>query len=230
MNSETMLCQGANALGLELGHQQIEKLLEFLALLHKWNKVYNLTAVRQPQEMLTHHVLDSLAAVPPLRRQLTAIAKNTPRLLDVGAGGGLPGVVFAVCIPELTVVCVDAVAKKAAFIRQVAATLTLPQLQAVHARVETLREPFDVVSCRAFAALADFTRWTRSCLAPHAVWLAMKGQAPQAEIQALDKDVEMFHMEPLWVPGLDAQRCIVWMRPVFCKSRVPFLGAVVTRF
>jgi len=218
MSVETTLRQGINTLGLELADEQVNHLLEFLALLHQWNKVYNLTAVRDPQDMVTHHLLDSLAAVLPLRRHLTTIANNTPRLLDVGSGGGLPGVVFAICCPELTVVCVDAVAKKTAFIRQAAATLALSRLHVIHARVETLREPFDVVSCRAFAALADFTQLTRSCLAPHAVWLAMKGQQPQAEMDALGAEVAVFHVEHVAVPGLDAQRCLVWMRPVFCNS------------
>jgi len=214
MRNETILRQGVETLGLELDNGQIKRLLDFLALLHKWNQVYNLTAVRHPQEMLTHHLLDSLAAVPLLQKQLAIMEKTAPRLLDVGSGGGLPGVVFAICCPTLEVHCVDAVAKKTAFVRQAAATLGLSRLQAIHARVETLHQSFDIVSCRAFAALADFTRWTRSCLAPHALWLAMKGQLPQAEIHALAADVEVFHVEPLTVPGLDAQRCIVWMRPV----------------
>ncbi|MFT4241845.1 MAG: 16S rRNA (guanine(527)-N(7))-methyltransferase RsmG [Acidovorax sp.] len=210
MNIEAQLRQGVQALGLELADGQIAQLLDFLALLQKWNKVYNLTAVRDPQEMLTHHLLDSLAAVPPLRRHL---AGQGARLLDVGSGGGLPGVVFAICCPHVDVHCVDTVAKKAAFIQQAAATLKLPNLHGIHARVETLPGPFDVVSCRAFAALPDFTAWSRQALAPHAVWLAMKGKLPQDEIAALPADVRVFHVEQLAVPGLDAERCIVWMRP-----------------
>jgi len=218
MHNETILRQGVETLGLELDNGQIRSLLDFLELLQKWNQVYNLTALRHPQEMLTHHLLDSLAAVPPLQRQLASMGKTAPRLLDVGSGGGLPGVVFAICCPVLELHCIDAVAKKTAFIRQVAATLRLPRLYAMHARVETLRQSFDVVSCRAFASLADFTRWTRPCLAPHGLWLAMKGQLSQMEMQALAADVELFHVEPLVVPGLDAQRCIVWMRPVISTS------------
>jgi 16S rRNA (guanine527-N7)-methyltransferase len=204
---------GAEALALDLDEAQCERLMEFLALLQKWNKVYNLTAVRDPQEMLTHHLLDSLAAVPPLRRHIAQAGLAAPvRLLDVGSGGGLPGVVFAICSPGVDVSCVDTVAKKAAFIQQAAATLRLPNLHGIHARVESLVGPYGVVSCRAFASLQDFTAWSRSALAPHGVWLAMKGKRPQDEQAALPVDVQVFHVEQLQVPGLDAERCIVWMR------------------
>ncbi len=205
---------GAEALGLALHEEQFTRLLDFMALLQKWNKVYNLTAVRGPGEMLTHHLLDSLAAVAPLQRHLAGQGGAGLRLLDVGSGGGLPGVVFAICCPDLDVSCVDTVAKKAAFIQQAAVTLNLRNLHGVHARVESLPGPFEVVSCRAFAALADFTAWSRQALAPQAVWLAMKGQHPQEEIAQLPADVQVFHVEQLTVPGLDAERCIVWMRPV----------------
>ena len=216
---DAALRQGAQALGLVLSEGQITQLLDFLALLQKWNKVYNLTAVRDPQEMLTHHLLDSLAAVAPLRRRLAGLPVGQgARLLDVGSGGGLPGVVFAICCPEVDVSCVDTVAKKAAFIQQAAAALKLPNLHGIHARVETLAGPFDVVSCRAFAALADFTAWSRQALAPHAVWLAMKGRHPSDEIAALPATVQVFHVELLTVPGLDAERCIVWMRPAATEA------------
>lgn len=209
------LAEGATALGLSLAPAQHAQLLAYLDLLAKWNKVYNLTAVRDPAEMLTHHLLDSLAAVAPLQRHLAAGQGGAaPRLLDVGSGGGLPGVVFAICGPGLDVSCVDTVAKKAAFIQHAAAALQLSNLHGLHARVENLDGPFDVVSCRAFAALADFTAWSRQALAPHGVWLAMKGRHPQDEIDALPGDVQVFHVEQLTVPGLQAERCIVWLRPV----------------
>lgn len=209
---DTQLRAGCQALGLALDEVQIAKLLDLMVLLQKWNRVYNLTAVRSPQEMLTHHLLDSLAAVTPLRRHLGEQAGAGRRLLDVGSGGGLPGVVFAICCPELQVFCVDAVAKKAAFIQQAAAGLKLANLRGVHARVQRLVGPFDVVSCRAFAALCDFTDWTRAAIAPDGLWLAMKGRHPHDEITALTPDVDVFHVEPLAVPGLAAERCIVWMR------------------
>ena len=251
---DAALRSGLQALGLPLQGAQVAQLLDFLALLQKWNKVYNLTAVRDPQHMLTHHLLDSLAAVAPLQRHLAQTCANgaagsapslgggrveerpaapqagalpgsaaagpgrqetapLARLLDVGSGGGLPGVVFAICCPQLSVGCVDTVGKKAAFVQQAAATLKLSNLQGIHARVESLAQPFDVVSCRAFAALADFTAWSRPALAPGAVWLAMKGKHPAEEMAALPASVEVFHVEPLQVPGLEAERCIVWMRP-----------------
>ena len=207
---------GCAALGLALTAQQMAQLLDFLALLQKWNKVYNLTAVRNPQEMLTHHLLDSLAAVGPLQRHLRSLpaAASTPQsLLDVGSGGGLPGVVFAICCPQLQVSCVDTVAKKAAFIQQAAASLGLRNLRGIHARVESLQQSYDVVSCRAFASLLDFTTWSRAALAPQGIWLAMKGQHPQEEMAALPPQVQVLNVEALAVPGLPAQRCIVWMRP-----------------
>ena len=199
----------AAQLGLNLSDAQLDQLLGYLALLQKWNKVYNLTAVRDPAQMLSHHLVDSLSVIAPLQRH------GAPaRLLDVGAGGGLPGVVIAICCPGTDVSCVDAVAKKATFIQQVAAELKLPNLHGVHSRVEQLKtEAFGVVTSRAFASLPDFTSLTRQHLADGAVWMAMKGQHPTEEIAALPADVEVFHVEQLAVPGLDAQRCLVWMRP-----------------
>ena len=206
----TTLKSGATELGLELRDAQFEQLLGYLALIQKWNKVYNLTAVRDPQEMLTHHLLDSLTAIAPLVRHTRG---QPAKVLDVGSGGGLPGIVLAICRPELDVSCVDTVGKKAAFIQQVAASLKLPNLRGIHARVETLTGPFDLICCRAFASLPDFVNWSRGALAGQGVWMAMKGKHPQAEIDALPADVQVFHVEPLTVPGLDVERCMVWMRP-----------------
>ena len=206
----TTLKSGAAELGLDLSNAQFEQLLGYLALIQKWNKVYNLTAVRDPQEMLTHHLLDSLTAVAPLVRHTQG---QSAKVLDVGSGGGLPGIVLAICRPELDVSCVDTVGKKAAFIQQVAVSLKLPNLHGVHARVESLSGPFDVICCRAFASLPDFVNWSRGALAEQGVWMAMKGKHPQAEMDALPADVQVFHVEPLVVPGLDMDRCMVWMRP-----------------
>jgi 16S rRNA (guanine527-N7)-methyltransferase len=206
---EVGLRQGLAGLGLWLADIQIEQLLDYLGLMQKWTRVYNLTAVRDPAEMLTHHLLDSLAVVEPLRRQTGG---QPIRLLDVGSGAGLPGVVVAICCPQVRVDCVDTVAKKAAFIRQVAAALKLSNLQGLHSRVEQLTGPYDVVSCRAFASLADFVAWSSGALAEQGVWLAMKGKPPQEEIAALPAGVVVFHVEQLRVPGLDAERCIVWMK------------------
>ena len=206
---EAALREGIGALRLELEERQIAQLLAYLALLQKWNRVYNLTAVRQPVDMLTHHLLDSLVVVAPLLRQTGG---RPIRLLDVGSGAGLPGVVIAICCPEIQVDCVDAVAKKAAFIQQAAATLQLANLQGVHARVECLSGSYDVVASRAFASLPDFVRLSAGALAPNGVWLAQKGRHPGEEIDALPAMAEVFHVEQLEVPGLQAERCIVWLR------------------
>ena len=210
---EGALRHGVDALGLVLTDAQIGALLEYMALIQKWTRVYNLTAVRDPEEMLTHHVLDSLAVVAPLRGQLQSMGLDESiRLLDVGAGAGLPGVVLAICCPTMVVHCVDTVAKKAAFIQQAAVNLKLPLLSGIHARVESLTDPYLVVTSRAFASLADFTLWSKGALAEQGVWMAMKGKNPEAEVAQLPADVAVFHVEPLAVPGLGAERCIVWMR------------------
>ena len=229
--------EAVRTLALDLSDTQLDQLLAYLALLQKWNKVYNLTAVRDPAQMLSHHLVDSLSVIAPLRRH--GAASRTPgrpkedlpslrevpaysqaegghvsRLMDVGAGGGLPGIVIAICFPGTDVSCVDAVAKKATFIQQVAAELKFPNLHGVHSRVEALKtEPVGVITSRAFASLVDFTSLTRQHLAEGAVWMAMKGQHPADEIAALPADVDVFHVEQLAVPGLDAQRCLIWMRP-----------------
>ena len=228
------------AMALALAPSQAERLMAYLALLQRWNRVYNLTAVRDGGDMLRQHLFDCLAVLPALRARLAGgpgavmaqgqegdspapvvIAQSqcpAVRILDVGSGGGLPGVVLAIMQPDWQVQCVDTVAKKASFIRQVAAELPVPNLLGQHARVETLRANipaagFTVVTARAFASLADFTRLTRHLLAPHGCWMAMKGRMPDDEIAQLPSDVEVFHVEHLRVPGLDAQRCLVWMRP-----------------
>ncbi len=206
------LAAAAAQLGLALDGVVLGRLLAYLALLQRWNSVYNLTAVRDPEQMLSQHLVDCLAVLPPLRRHA---AGRALRVLDVGSGGGLPGVVLAIAEPGWQVSCVDTVAKKAGFIRQVAAELGLPNLRAVHARVEAMppEARFDVVVSRAFASLPDFTAWSRDRLAPEGIWLAMKGKRPDDELAALPAGVAVFHVEQLQVPGLDAQRCLVWMRP-----------------
>jgi 16S rRNA (guanine527-N7)-methyltransferase len=207
------LRQGAQVLGVALSPQQEQTLLDYVGWIAKWNRVYNLTAVRDPHDMLVQHILDSLTVVPALRRYQTQAQLHSIKVLDVGAGAGLPGVVLAIACPDVQVVCVDTVAKKALFIEQVAAALRLPNLRGIHARVENLQEAYDVVTSRAFASLADFTQWSASSLAPHGVWMAMKGKHPEAELTELPGKVEVFHVEPLNVPGLDAERCLIWMRP-----------------
>lgn len=194
---------------LNASEANLKALADYLLLMQRWNATYNLTSVRDPHAMLTQHLADCLAVIPPLQRHA-----ESGRLLDVGSGGGLPGVVIAALLPRWQVTCVDSVGKKMAFVRQVAGALPLPNLHAVHARVEDLKlPPFDVITSRAFASLVDFTRLTRPHLAQGGLWMAMKGRAPDEEVAELPTDVELFHVEQLAVPGLDAQRCLVWMRP-----------------
>ncbi len=208
--SASKLNSAAATLELSLSGEQVTKLLAYLDLIQKWNKVYNLTAIRDPAEMLTHHLLDSLAIVAPLIRQTAGASVN---MLDVGAGAGLPGVVVAICCSQINVTCVDAVAKKMAFVQQVATELKLPNLKALHSRVEVLTTKFDVITSRAFATLLDFVVGSRAALTSDTgVWLAMKAKDTSAEVAELPTDVAVFHVEQLSVPGLDAERCIVWMR------------------
>ena len=209
------LCLGIESLSLNVAEPQQRQLLSYMALIQKWNKVYNLTALRQAQEILTHHLLDSLSAVSPL---LGHIAKTKGdanagiELLDVGSGGGLPGVVIAICCPNIRVTCVDTVSKKAAFVQQVAASLRLSNLRGVHARVESLTGPYDVICSRAFASLPDFVSWSAAALSDGGVWMAMKGKLPEAEMAGLPSFAQVFHVEQLQVPGLEADRCMVWMK------------------
>lgn len=206
---ETRLQSGLKALALELSGTQQRQLLDYLALIQKWNRVYNLTALRSEDEMFSHHLMDSLAVIPALRRH----ADGRPlKILDVGSGAGLPGVVIAICCPEHQVDCVDTVAKKAAFIQQAAATLALPNLQGLHNRVEKLAGPYDLICSRAFASLVDFTTWSAQALGEGGVWMAMKGKQPAEEVIALPPQVAVFHVEPLTVPGLSADRCLVWLK------------------
>ncbi len=204
-----VLSTGLAALALPATQQQCDLLLRYVQLIEKWSRVYNLTAVRGVASMLSLHLMDSLAVVPALRRNLSEKAK----LVDVGSGAGLPGVVLAILNPQMSVTCVDAVGKKATFIRQVALELQLKNLRAEHARIENLPPlEADVVTSRAFASLVDFTQLTRQHLKPGAVWLAMKGKVPLEEIAALPGDIDVFHVEQIQVPNLDAERCLVWMR------------------
>lgn len=207
----------AAEIGLSLTDTQAERLIAYLGLLQRWNATYNLTAIREPGAMWLQHIVDCMAAVAPLQRHLSATMGSTrARILDVGSGGGLPGLVWALLLPEVEVVCVDAVAKKTAFMRQAAATLQLTNVQVRHVRVEALRDaPFDVITSRAFASLSDFTRLTRPLLAPAGRWLAMKGKPPLEELEelaALTPPTPVFHVEPLAVPGLVAERCLVWLQ------------------
>jgi 16S rRNA (guanine527-N7)-methyltransferase len=197
------------SLGLRPTVGQTESLLGYLALLQHWNVTYNLTSVRDPAAMFALHLVDCLAVVKPLLKHAVR-----GRLLDVGSGGGLPGVVVAIMAPSFDVTCVDSVGKKVAFLRDVGGALALSNLHAEQTRVEDLHAtPFDVITARAFGSLDLLARLTQKHLTPRGVWLAMKGQVPLDEISTLSASVEAFHVEQLEVPGLHAQRCLVWMCP-----------------
>ena len=206
------LTQIAGELDLELSSHQRDALLRYLDLLVRWNATYNLTAVRKPSDMLTQHLADCLAIVAPLRRVLGEPLQA--RILDVGSGAGLPGVVLAIVAPQASLLCLDKVGKKAAFVRHVGAELALGNLQAQHTRVEALDAgTFDAIVSRAFASLADFVALTAPQLRSNGVWLAMKGKRSETELLAVPAYATVFHVEPLQVPGLaDAQRCLVWIR------------------
>jgi 16S rRNA (guanine527-N7)-methyltransferase len=191
---------------------QCERLVDYARLLVRWNRVHNLTAIRRGEDILTHHLLDSLALAPELERVGPA---GSARVLDVGSGGGLPGLVLAVALPRAQFTLVDAVQKKCAFLVQARLELGLANVEVIHARVEALRAPpFDVIVSRAFASLAPFVALTRHLLKATGCWLAMKGQAPDAELAELSKDVKVIAVVPLAVPGLAQERHLVELRPV----------------
>jgi 16S rRNA (guanine527-N7)-methyltransferase len=189
------------------------RLLGYVSLLQRWNAVHNLSAARGPVDLLQQHVVDCLAIVGPLRRHAEGRALA---VLDAGTGGGLPAVVLAIMDPEWTVVAVDSVGKKTAFLRQVRGELQLENLLPRHARLEALspdERRFDVVTSRAFSSLAEFVESTRHLIEPHGTWAAMKARLPENEIRSLPRGCQLFHVERLLVPGLDADRCLVWMKP-----------------
>jgi len=201
------LAELAGSIGIELDPRQCEQLLQFADLLRRWNRVYNLTAIEHPSQVISHHLLDSLAIVPTL----LDLARGAPaRVLDVGTGGGLPGVPLAIAAPKLHVTLLDRVQKKAAFVQQVKSELRLQNIEAVHSRVEDYRGAvFDVIVSRAFSSLADFVRATRHLLATSGHWCAMKGSMPSEEIQELERvspDVRVTRTVKLRVPRLDAER------------------------
>lgn len=205
-----LLRTGLADLGLEHDDRVVDALARYAELLLKWNRVYNLTAIRRPEEVLTHHLLDSAALSPLIDR----FAPGAETLLDVGCGGGLPAVPTAVLRSALQVTGIDAVGKKAAFVNQAAIELGLRNLRAVHGRVEKLRGVWDVVASRAFASLTDFVTLTRPLVAPGGRWLAMKGVMPDAEIRALPAWVHVEAVERMTVPGLGEDRHLVVISPV----------------
>ena len=197
MSQAALLAQGIASMGLAVSDDAQQKLLAYLALLQKWNKVYNLTAVRDPLEMVTLHLLDSLSVLQYV---------NSKNILDVGSGGGLPGIVLAICKPELQVTTIDTVQKKVIFMRQVKGELGLNNLTPVHARVENFKPdaPFEIVISRAFSEIALFVQLTKHLIAENGQWLAMKGIMPADELEGLP--LTPVQVIALKVAGLDAER------------------------
>jgi 16S rRNA (guanine527-N7)-methyltransferase len=201
-----VLKQGVAELALELSAAQQEQLLDYLALLNKWNSVYNLTSVRDPMQMMTLHLLDSLAAVPAF--------DGAQNVLDVGAGGGLPGVVLAISKPEMKLSMIDTVHKKTAFLTQVKAELGLANVTVYTKKVQELevKQPFDVITSRAFADLSDFVNWSGHLLAQGGRFIALKGTAPQDERERLPEPWKVERLQALKVPGLEAERHLVFIQ------------------
>jgi 16S rRNA (guanine527-N7)-methyltransferase len=200
-----VLVDGIEEMRLDLSGEKIAKLMDYLALLFKWNAVYNLTSLRDPMQMVTHHLLDSLAAVPAF-----IDAKN---VLDVGAGGGLPGMVLAICRPDMKVAMIDTVHKKTAFLTQVKAELGLANVTVYTKRVEQLevKTPFDVITSRAFADLSDFVNWSGHLLAEGGQFIALKGVAATDEQQRVPAPWKITELRPLKVPKLEAERHLVFI-------------------
>lgn len=207
MSVEQQLKAGIAALGLALPDGAAAKLLAYLALLDKWNRVYNLTAVRDAERMVSHHLLDSLAAVPFFKGE---------KVLDVGSGGGLPGIPLAIARPDLQVTLIDSIAKKTAFLLQAKAELGLANLDVVTSRVEDYQPAtgFDAITSRAFSDLREFVTLTRHLLNPGGRWLAMKGLYPHEEVAVLPAGVKVSADHALGVPGLDATRHLIVLEPV----------------
>ncbi|MES2069949.1 MAG: 16S rRNA (guanine(527)-N(7))-methyltransferase RsmG [Pseudomonadota bacterium] len=203
-----MLADGVAAMGLPIGNDQIDKMISYLALLSKWNAVYNLTAVRDPREMVRQHLLDSLSAAHAF-----SDAKN---VLDVGAGGGLPGMILAITFPGMRVSMIDTVSKKTAFLTQAKTELGLANVTVHTGRVEALQvaQKFDVITSRAFSELNNFVTWSGHLLADGGQFIAMKGVAPDEEIGRLPPGWKVEAVEPLSVPGLDAERHLVYIKKI----------------
>lgn len=200
------LSAGVASLGLPVTEEQIEKMLAYLALLVKWNSVYNLTSIRDPQDMVKQHLLDSLSAVYAFTQ-----AKN---ILDVGSGGGLPGIILAIVFPSTSISMIDTVNKKTAFLTQVKAELKLKNVTVHTGRVELLKveNKFDVITSRAFSELNNFVNWSHHLLQEGGRFLAMKGVSPNQEIERLPEGWDVESIEPLHVPGLHVERHLVVIR------------------
>ncbi|WP_423679113.1 16S rRNA (guanine(527)-N(7))-methyltransferase RsmG [Undibacterium sp. WLHG33] len=203
-----MLASGIQELSLDLSDAQIDKMIAYLILLSKWNTVYNLTAIRDPKEMVKQHLLDSLSAAPAF--------KDAKNILDVGAGGGLPGMMLAIAYPDIRISMIDTVSKKTAFLTQAKTELGLSNVTVYTGRVESLqvKEKFDVITSRAFSELCNFINWSGHLLADGGEFIAMKGVAPSEEIERLPEGWIVTDVQALTVPGLKAERHLVFVRKI----------------
>lgn len=197
---QTQLERGIAALGLQLPEGAVQRLLDYQALLERWNAAYNLTAIRDPADMVTRHLLDSLAILPYVRGETLA---------DLGTGPGLPGIPLAIAAPGRQILLVDSNGKKVRFLREAIRALKLDGVRAVQSRVEDVEGRFDCITARAFASLADMLAWGGHLLAPGGIWLAMKGKRPDEEFPGIPPDFALRGTHVLHVPGLDAERHLV---------------------
>ncbi|MFZ6673359.1 16S rRNA (guanine(527)-N(7))-methyltransferase RsmG [Undibacterium sp. Xuan67W] len=199
------LAEGVKALTLTLNDAQLDQMIAYLALLSKWNSVYNLTSIRDPKEMVKQHVLDSLSAAPAF--------KDASNVLDVGAGGGLPGMILAIVYPHIRIFMIDTVSKKTAFLNQAKTELGLSNVTVYTNRVESLQlaDKFDVITSRAFSELSNFINWSEHLLADGGIYIAMKGVSPDQEIERMPKGWQVQKIQPLSVPGMDAERHLVFI-------------------
>jgi 16S rRNA (guanine527-N7)-methyltransferase len=206
---QALLAEGIRDMGLDVNTAQQDRLMDYLALMFKWNSVYNLTSLRDPVQMVTHHLLDSLAAVPAF--------KDAVNVLDVGSGGGLPGIVLAIVHPDMNVSMIDTVHKKTAFLNQVKAELDLANVSVYTMQVQQLQASdktggkFDVITSRAFADLSDFVNWSSHLLAEQGRYIALKGTAPKDEQERVPQEWKVTKVEPLQVPRLGAERHLVFV-------------------
>lgn len=203
------LCAGLAALDIELDDTALARLLAYVDLLQRWNAAYNLTAVRDPAEMVTRHLLDSLAILPFVQGDTLA---------DLGSGAGLPGIPLAIAVPERDILLVDSNGKKARFLREAVRKLELTRVRVAESRVEAVQDSFDCITARAFASLVDMLAWGGHLLAPGGAWLALKGRFPQDELSAVPPDFRIDKVVQLQVPGLDADRHLVVIKHVEAAS------------
>ena len=224
---QEVLHLGLKTLRLDLSVSQVGQLLTYVTLIQKWNKTYNITAIQDETNLVVRHLLDCLAIIQPLQRKIqqmlnacprAAHPRQTLRVLDVGSGAGLPGVVMAICCPAIHVDCVDTVAKKTAFIQHVACSIGLKNLQAFHTKAQSLQGTYQVVCSRALGSLFDFVTWTSHAIDRDGMWMAMKGKPPVEEISCLPTSQYSCEVEPLHVPELDEERCLVWIRQLSLGS------------